>query len=225
MTTRLIEILPLALGVALNPLGITIAIVLSGRPGGIRAGAAYAAGVTGGLALALGLAHLLAFRHFSRRIDDPRIDVAKVDLAVGVVILLWAAWTIYAGRRKSSGGLSDKVLKLAVHLSPLQLIGLGIGQALASGKNLALAGAAGAKIEADQPGIATAVVSLLLFLLVAVAPLLVPLLIASKGGSTANARLDSLNVWVRDHLPMLAGVSLLILGVGLVQSGLSHLLH
>jgi hypothetical protein len=221
--TAVLDVLPLALGAAFNPVGITVLLLLLGRPDALRAGGAWTGGFVIGLAAAVAVAHLFALRHFARRIDDPRIDVAKVDIAVGALMVAWAIWTIWRGRRPSNHGPLAKMLAVVPRLRGWQLVLLSAGLTIASMKNIALAGAAGARLGADRPGASAVVVALLLFLLVAALPMLVPLLIAARGGQTGSPRLDALNGWVVAHLSQLSGVSILVLGAAMLRSGLHRL--
>jgi len=216
----LLRLIPPAIGVAVNPVAIVAAILMLGSPRPRLNGVAFTLGWVNGLLLVMIAPALLMHDRVSRAHRDPRPIVAVVDLAVGAAVLGMAAWAFFR-RPDSDRPQEPRWLSRVGAFMPWQAAVLGAFLAIASLKNLALLGNAGARLGSLDLGGPALLLATAGFLLACSATVVVPLLMALFGGDGARATLDRLRDWLLTHMNRLTAVVLVPVGLSMLQSGMS----
>lgn len=218
----LLRLVPPAVGVAVNPIAIVAGILLLGSPRPRLNGIGFTLGWMAGLFVLMVAPALLMHDRVTRVNRDPRPIMAVIDLAVGAAVLGMAAWAFFR-TPDPSAARGPRWLGRVGSFRPLQAAGLGMFLAVASLKNLALLGNAGAKLGAMDLRSPSLLLATVVFLLACSIAIVVPLLLALLGGEREQQRLDLLRDWLLSHMNRLTALVLLPVGLSMLQSGLSGL--
>jgi hypothetical protein len=223
------EVLPLALGVALSPVGPVAIIVLLGAPRGRATATAFAAGWLAGC-IALGaLCLILATQADATDGRDPSAWAAVAKLALGI-LLIGLAVRKRRGGRDHDDSFSDDAeampgwMRRLYGLTAARAFAVAAGATSLNPKNLGLT--IGAAVTIAEAGLGTGADALAMAIFVSVAALGVigPVLAHLLLGARAATGLDALKDWVLRHYSAILSVVLVVLGVTLVGEAFGQLL-
>jgi hypothetical protein len=216
-------VLGLAVGVAISPVPvIAVILMLFTRHARVN-GPVFALGWVAALGVITASALVLADAGGAATDETVAEGIARgrVVLGVGLLVLAGRTWC----RRPAPGAAPARPAWMT------QLDGLQPGRALAMGaalaglnpKNLVLATAAGTSVAALGLGTGDAVVSLLVFVLVASLTVAGPVIYQYFGGNQAERALAVLRSWLELHNAAIMTVLFLVLGANLAGDGLGLL--
>jgi hypothetical protein len=217
------EILPLLVSIAIHPIAIAVALVIAGRPGGAKGGSMYCGGFAAGIITAFGITRLLASGHFGHGGHGARMNLAKLDLVAGVVVILWALWSVTFGRKMTEDGYVGNIIRKALPMSDGQLLFKGFKGALLNPKDLAVSVALGAHLGYLDPGPLQEIAVLAIFVFVGILPLLIPAIVAWRGSTPQKSLLYLLTEWINHHLPLASSLVLVVMGLNMIRSAAPHL--
>lgn len=216
------DVLPLAIGIAISPVPI-IAVILMLMSGRARENAsAFLVGWLLGLTAVVAVVLVIGG---AAGIDSGSGSTlgSVVAIALGIVLLVLGArqWQ----KRPAPGEASELPawMQTIDELQPTRAFLLG---ALLSGvnpKNLSLAIGAAIVMGSAALDLPALVVAVVVFVLLASASIIVPVVYALTGGESAASTLDSWRVWLTEHNATVMTVLLVVIGVVLVGRGLGLL--
>lgn len=217
------EVITFAVGVAISPVPIIAVILMlfSQRARvngpGFLLGWIVALGVVGGVAYAVSDA---SDASTSNGASDT-ISWGKIVLGVLFLLLAVREW-----RSRPAPGAEPELPKWMAGvdtLTPAKALGLGVLLAGVNPKNLILT--LGAAAGLAQLGLSTgdAVVSLVVFVLLASLTIAGPVVYYVLGGARAKQKLDELKGWLGAHNAAVMAVLFLVFGVDLIAKGLPPL--
>jgi hypothetical protein len=216
------QLLPLALTIALSPLPLAALLLMLLAPDGFKAAAGFSIGWFVGVLLSATLLALLSsLLPHDRSAGTRALQVAvPLVLGIGLIALGLVQW-----HDRPRGGVEvplPRWLNALDRLTPTRATILGVGYAAFRPKNLVMAAAAGVVIlgaHTDPTGI---VFSVALFTALASITMLGPVLAYAFGGAKVRLRLVRLRVWLVRNMPLITVITVLLLGVFLVFTGLSE---
>jgi len=219
-----LQVIPIAFGVAVSPLPVVAVIVIllteRARLSSLVFSAAWILGNFVAVALAVA---------FAGRVSVPR---AGLDLPFEGAILLLAgiglvgiAWLSRRGRYQSGDPHATPSWVHSVdNLSPWGGALVAFSNATTSPKNLALALAAGAVIQISNPRPVSTLVSMLLYVVVASTTVVGPVIVYFVGGDRSRAILLRWKRKITGNAAAVMEIMLLVLGLVLAAKGLYNLL-
>ncbi|TVP68876.1 MAG: hypothetical protein EA342_04610 [Leptolyngbya sp. LCM1.Bin17] len=224
MASLIASLLPYILGSALVPLQIIIALLLLQSPQqGLLKGVAYVIGMT--------VTRLFQGVVFALVLGDAVADTAGAGgqgpvmstllLVLGIVLLI----TAYKKWQKQSDpdDPPPKWLTAIDDVSPLQALGFGVGLPLIAVKLWVFTLSALAAIATAQLGLQAAAIAYFLFIVLAQALLLLPILLRLVLPQRSQLMLERLSTWLTTYnRPIVVMVSL-VFGLLFLQSGISGL--
>lgn len=217
------EVVVYAVGVAISLMAIiAVTLMLFSKRARVN-GPVFLLGWVLALAVVSGLGYVLADQGDAATSDGASDSIAWGKIVFGVLFLAIAArnW-----RNRPAPGTQSEMPKWMSGidaLAPAKAFGLGLLLAGVNPKNLMLAVAAGAGLA--QLGLSTsdAVVSLLVFVIVASLTIAGPVVYYLVGGDEAASRLNEMKDWLALHNEAVTAVVFLIFGVDLIAKGLPPL--
>ena len=218
------DILPMAVGVAISPIPIISIILMLSTPNARKVGPAFALGWMATLAA---ISTVVALAAGVMNVGDgggPGTVGSFVRLGLGILLLGFAA---KSWRDKPAPGQPAEMphwMQTLDTIPPREAAGIAALLAGVNPKNLILAVAAGAAIAQDGANLATGLLGVVLFVLVASVTILLPLAVYFLMGARAAAILDGWKQSMSEHNAVIMAVLLIILGVVLVAKGLEGLL-
>lgn len=224
MWSALGDTLPLAVGIALSPVGLIICLVLLGsEAGGRRKAAIFGLGWFLSILIIAGIAYYLIGAARISQVQRAIYELEVLQLAFAVLCLGIAVITWVRSLRATTAARESKLLQRLDGIGMLTAGGLGLAQGFARLKNILLALGAGARFgEAGLRG-GRAVLPLAIFALMATLGVLVPMVVAVLGGSRAPAVLASVREWLEANMSSITIVALLVIGVYFLGQGLDIL--
>ncbi|MGZ6563348.1 MAG: GAP family protein [Solirubrobacteraceae bacterium] len=217
------EILPYALGAAISVIPIIAIILMLVTPKAKTNGTAFAAGFVAGLALICIVAVALAGGSNYSSSSGPTKTVSTIKLLLGL-LLLFAAFRQWRARPKP--GEEPKMPKWLASIdqfTPARSFGIGAALSTVNPKNLAMSLAAGLSIA--QAGLPTSqeAATIVIYVLLAGATILGPLIVYLAMGQRATAILGGWRTWLADNNATVMSVLLLVFAVVLIGQGISGL--
>ena len=214
------EVLTFAIGVAISPVPIIAVILMLFSQRARVNGPVFLLGWVLALAAVSGVAYAIADQ------SDPSTSSSAADtiswgkIVLGVLFLLLA---LRQWRNRPAADTEPEMPKWMAGvdaLSPGKALGLGLLLAGVNPKNLILT--LGAAAGLAQLGLSTsdAVVSLIVFVIVASITIAGPVVYYLLGGEHAKAKLDELKDWLALHNAAVMAVLFLVFGVDLIAKGL-----
>lgn len=218
------HILPLGLGVAFStvPLVIMILILLSDR--GRVASLSYLLGAVVGLAGLTTVLTLVASLLPPPRGSDGSPWVAVVELVAGTGLVLIAGWRLIRARRHRGDAprpLPSWMRRMAT-VGPIAAFGVGFVLMLRP-KNLLLTVAAGVAIGTAATAPADAVVGIAIYVLLGLSTLAAPIIFSYADPGRTRAPLERARRWIDANSALVSTAVLLVVGVVVLGSGLTHL--
>ncbi|MER7251443.1 GAP family protein [Kribbella sp. NPDC000426] len=214
-------VLPQAMAIALSPVPMIciVLVLLSDRP--VRAGVCFAAGWVGALVIAVGLVAWLTDAVAEGHEDSTRDGVDVLQLAVGV---LFGVLAVRYWRKRPEPGTTPPRPAIVERMATLSAAGLvlaGAAAALANLKNLPLVLSAGSLLGGAGLGTSQTIAAVAVFVVVASATVLGPLVAVVLVGPERSARsLRSVETWLLANLNTITVVLLTVLSAVLVGKGL-----
>jgi Sap, sulfolipid-1-addressing protein len=217
------EVLTFAAGVAISPVPI-IAVILMLFSRRARAnGPAFLAGWVLALAVVGGVVYIVSDQSNAATSSTTSDTISWGKIVLGALFLLLAArqW-----RSRPAPGAEPELPKWMAGIdafAPGKAFGLGVLLAGVNPKNLLLT--VGAAAGLAQLGLSTtdAVVSLIVFVVVASLTIAGPVVYYLLGGERAKTELDSLKGWLAVHNAAVMTVLFLVFGVDLIAKGLGRI--
>jgi hypothetical protein len=221
MGSAIVEVLPLAIGVALSPLPIAAVIVMLFTPQGRTNAATFLAGWVLGL-LGVG-AVVFVIPGLETGAGDPTALAGVVRGAVGLLLVAmgWRQW-----RSRSASGEPGKMpawMARADQLGVGRAAGMGVLFVSANPKNLLLTAAAAATIDESRLALSQQAAALLVFVALASATVAFPLIGVLVAGQRAEQVLARGKDWLIMNNARLIAVLLLLFGVLLVSRAIKIL--
>lgn len=218
------ELLPLAIGVAISPIPVIVAILVLLTP---RAGATsggFLLGWVSGIAAAVVAFGILTGVTGLTAGGEPSAVVSSLKLGLGVILLVFAASQRYADLRQGDDPQLPGWMAAIDSFSPAKAAGLGLILAVANPKNLALTLAAG--VTTGDAGLTPAenVVAAAAFTVIAASTVAGPVLgyLVAKD-RMAELLADLKTRLIRDNKTIMT-VVLVVLSFVLIGKGLGGLL-
>lgn len=238
MGQLILDLVPLAVGIILSPLAVMalVAVLLSqrARVNGVMFLIGWAVGITVVLAVSYGVLGLLKPE---QRVSTPAW-VAVVKVCLGLVLLGAGVWQYRKGHARvqamASAATPDDVvaaapqlpgwLKAASTFTASRSLLLGFGIFALNPVDLSCALIAGIDIRvAGLPGSAPIII-LTVFGIIALTPVLVPVVLMLILGAQAEPVLRQARNWIAGHSSFLNAGLLLVVGALQLQKGLSALI-
>lgn len=213
----------MAVGIALNPVAIVIAVLIESRDNPRRNGIAYLLGWLCGLALLIILPTLVLHERFgleSGRRPDLLAHAALFRAALGILLLVLAAAALVRGplpgdqvdeprwARAIDGGGAWRMFGMGAFVSGINL------------RNLVLLAAADTIIGQADLDLIGILIVLGLFIALASIGVLFPLLISFFGTEAQVGWLRESSAWLTRHMGMITGVIMGLFGIMLLTDGL-----
>lgn len=224
MGRAIADLIPLSLGLAVNPIPIVVVVLILQSPRAYADGLTFLGGWLVGL-LALATVALVTTNATESAAGGEASTIeAVVRVLLGLLLLYLAArkW----GKRPQPGEELElpKWATSIEGLSPGKIIGLGLFIAVVNPKHIALTVAG--MIAIAQADIATNAALALLIIFVALSSVGVgtPVLYALVGGDQARVRLSAWKGWLLANNATILAVILLVFGVLLLSGGIGDLL-
>ena len=217
------EVLTFAVGVAISPVPIiAVILMLFSRRAHVN-GRVFLLGWVLALGAVSGVVYALAHASNASRNSSGSDPISWAEVVLGALLLLVAAQYWRHRLRARTEPPLPKWIAGVDALTPSKALGLGLLLAGANPKNLVLA--AGAAAGLAQLGLSTvnAVVSLIVFVVIASLTIACPVVYYLIGGEQAKTKLDELKDWLRAHNAAVMVVLFVVFGVYLIANGLPSL--
>jgi hypothetical protein len=215
------EVLTFAIGVAISPVPIIAVILMLFSARARVNGPVFLLGWVSALAVVSVVVYVVSGESNASTSNTSSDTISWGKIVLGVLFLLLAVreW-------RSAAGVEPEMPKWMAGvdtLTPGKSFGLGLLLAGLNPKNLILT--AGAAAGVAQLGISTtdAVVSLIVFVVVASLSIAGPVLYHLLGGEHARTQLEELKGWLGMHNAAVMTVLLLVFGVALIAKGIGLL--
>jgi hypothetical protein len=217
------EVLTFAIGVAISPVPIiAVILMLFSRRARVN-GPMFLLGWVFALAIVSGVVYLLSNESNAATGSTASESISWGKIVLGVLLL---ALALRNWRSRPAPGVEPEMPKWMASidaLTPWKALGLGLLLAGVNPKNLILT--VGAAAGLAQLGLSTsdAVVSLIVFVVLASVTIAGPVVYYLLGGENAKTALDQLKDWLRVHNTAVMAVLFLVFGVDLIAKGLPPL--
>jgi threonine/homoserine/homoserine lactone efflux protein len=217
------EILPYALGAAISVVPIIAIILMLVTPKAKSNGASFAAGFVFGLAVICTAAVALAGGNDFSSSSGPTKTVSVIKLLLGLLLLFGAVRQWRARPKPGEAPKMPKWLDSIDQFTPPRSFGIGTALSAVNPKNLAMSAAAGLSIA--QAGLSTAQDAgvILIYVVLAGATILGPLVVYFAMGQRATEILGGWRTWLADNNATVMSVLLLVFATVLVGQGISGL--
>ena len=217
------QVLTYAVGVAISPVPIIAVILMLFSTRAKVNGPVFLLGWIAALAVVSGVVYTGSDAGGASSQSGAVDAISWGKIVLGALLLLLAArnW-----RNRPAPGAEPAMpawMSSIDALSPIKALALGLLLAGVNPKNLILT--IGAATAVAQAGVSTtdAVVSLVVFVLIASTTIAGPVVYYLVGGAHAKAALDDLKGWLAAHNNAVMAVLFLVFGVSLISTGLAPL--
>jgi hypothetical protein len=219
------DVLPSALGVAISPVPIIAVILILLAPHGHAraASVSYLLGWVVGIGLVVVVVTLVVDPVDTSKPHDPSTFSVALKLVIGALFLFLALRSWRGRPRPGQEPTMPSWMSAIADFTPAKALGLGFMLAAANPKNLALAVAGGAAIGADADDVATDVVGVVVFVVVASLSVATPVVGCLVAEQRMRAPLGELSHWLTIHASAVMTVLLLVLGVNSIGNGIAGL--
>jgi threonine/homoserine/homoserine lactone efflux protein len=217
------EILPYALGAAISVVPIIAIILMLVTPRAKSNGVSFAVGFVLGLAVICTVAVVLAGGSDFSSGSGPTKTVSIIKLLLGLLLLFGAFRQWRARPKRGEAPAMPKWLESIDQFTSPRSFGIGAALSAINPKNLAMSLAAGLSIA--QAGLSTAqdAGTILIYVLLAGATILGPLVVYLAMGRRATEILGGWRTWLADNNATVMSVLLLVFAVVLIGQGISGL--
>jgi FtsH-binding integral membrane protein len=217
------EVLPLAVGVGISPLPILVVILMLLTPRAKATASAYLVGWVLGLVLVSAVAAMLAQSMGISAQDEDQSTVAWGQVVFGLLLLLmgWQQW-----RTRPAPGEEIALpgwLSALDRFTPAKALGVGLLFSAGNPKNLMLTLTAAVTISASALTTGQQIATMGLFILIASAGVLAPMVVYLASGDSAARVLGGWRTWLAINNATVMSVLLLVLGTLFIGQGLGAL--
>ena len=215
------EVLPKAVGVAISPVVVVLVILLLVSASGRTTGPGFLVGWMVGVAALTTVALALATGVDVDSDSSAQDGFHLFQFTLGLVFVFLGVKTWRGRPRPGVPSEDPKLFKAVDSMSVVKAAGLGFAFAtFAAPKKLALELGAGGTIARGGASIATEMVVVLIFTLIASIPVIAPLVAVAVLGERADSSLDATKSWLMAHntvimLVVFTFLSAHFLGIGL----------
>jgi len=214
------QILPLAIGIAISPMPIIAAILMIMSTKGRTTSLGFLLGWVLGIITAV-----IAFTLLSSLLPDggptgPQPIKGVIQLVLGVLLLLLAVRQWRSRPKPGHAATLPKWMQAIDTMRFLPAAGLGFALAAINPKNLLLAVSTGASIGAGALDPAGTVVVIAVFVVIASATVVVPVVGYAVAADRLSGALASLREWLTRENAAIMAIVLLVLGAAVIGKGI-----
>ncbi len=224
MVSAILGMLPLGLGIALNPIAIGAGILILSTARPRVNGLLFAIGWILGLLLLIVLSSRFVLLQRAEAREAGRDLPSVIWVAIGALVLLAAVRAIRGRPLPGEAPVTPRWLRAIDTAGPVRIFGIGLVLAMVSLRNLALLAAAAAAIGGVDLGLVEWAVAVASFLVVSSIGILVPLLVRLFGGEEADATLAGWSMWLNRHVATITAGVLGVIGMYLLSRGVAGVL-
>ena len=223
MSDTLSQMLPSAVGVAISPLPIIAVVLMLVTALGRVNGPAFLLGWMTGLVMVGAVLLAVASGGDARELGAPATWVSVVILGLGVLLLLTARKQWRGRPRAGDAVQTPQWLEALDTFSPVKAAGAGVVLSALNPKNLLLAVAGAAAIAQTGLSLGQQVMAYVVFVLMATTGVGAPVLIYFAMGERSRLLLNRLKHWMAQHSAVILAVLWLLIGLKLINDGISGL--
>ena len=218
VTELIVDVLPMALGIALSPFPVIPAIMLLLTPRAVPVSSAFVAGWLVGVAVATSA--FVSLASVLDRADEQPGWVAWVRVAIGLALIVLGVrqWLTRHARTESPAWMAS--LESA---TPGSAARLALLLSAANPKILLLAAAAGVTIGSAEPGLGVAVATVAVFTLLASVSVALPLVSYAAAGERVLGPLRRARDWLQANNAAVMAVVITVIGVLVLANGVQGL--
>jgi hypothetical protein len=220
MTSPLIDLFLLGIGVALNPAAVIAIILILTRTRKARTGVLFLAGWITGLLLLVILPSLIIMEGLRRLMGASVWLPAWAWFLLGGLFLAGAFLSLQDRARELDLSAEPRWAGLIANGGGGRIFSVGATLSLASLRNIVLLAAAVALISNASLGLSGALVAAGIFLLASSLGVLTPLLVYLFGGPLAATRLEAGGGWLQRNLVWVKIAVLAAVGAGMLLHGI-----
>lgn len=223
MSSALLHLLPLAAAASISEIPMLTMIVLLLSPNRARSALPYVLGWTLGIFITVALATLGAnatLPHPAHPHDHDRA-VAYAEIALGVLVLLFAGWRLWRKRGAQSTRMPSWMHAIE-SMNGRSAFGVGL-IFNARPKAILLAIAAGLILRGAHLSLGDTLVALGVYTLVAASTIVVPVAVTLVDPTRMQQPLANLQQWIERHRVLVSTVILVVVGMFLAIDGLVRL--
>ncbi len=215
---EIVELIPLALVIALSPLSVIPGILMLHTPRPRPTGLAFLGGWTLGIA-AVTAAFVVA-SDLAGGLDKAPPGAAYVRIAIGVLLIAFGLYRWFTRNRSEH---TPKWMTSMTSIGPGRAFVTALVLTVANIKALLICAAAGAAIGTAALGRTGSWIAALVFTAIAVSSVAIPILGYLIVGERLDPPLSRLRVWMETNHGGLVAAILLVIGVALLYKGIHAL--
>jgi threonine/homoserine/homoserine lactone efflux protein len=217
------SVLPLAVAIAIFPIPIIAVVLLLGSGSGVRKGIAFVLAWLVGLAGIGAVTLLLAGVLDAAGADGPATWVSVLLLFVGVLLVVLGGRQWRCRPRGDADAPMPRWMQRMDGFAPVKAAELGLALTVLNPKNLMLVAVAALEIADLGMPAGREIVVLAVFVLIASAGVLLPVLTAVALGSRSRAPLEAIREWMVHANATIMTVLFLLIGAKLIGDAIAGL--
>lgn len=215
--------LPIALGVLMSPMPIVALVLVLVSRRARSNGPAFALGWSVGIVAVGGLTIVLADTGDAGSATEAADWVGVLKIVLGVLLIMLAARS-WRKRPRGAGPATTPPWMAALDgFGVVRSFGLAFGLGAVNPKNLLLVISGGTAIASATGATGERVIALIVFVIVASAGIMAPLVIYLSMGARAEPMLRRLKTWLTENNAVIMTVVLLVLGTKILGDGIAIL--
>ncbi|MFN8497187.1 MAG: GAP family protein [Anaerolineae bacterium] len=226
------DILPAAIGVAVNAFAIIAVIVILFSKQGVANGITFLVGWIGGLAFVVALVHTLMRTGAAMLSGNPSLDI--IQSLLGILLgLLFLGMGFAQWRKRPKGGVEEPLPKWLVEadakvttgdvITPNRSASLAFALAALNPKAIALVLATSIVVFKSSSTFVDTLLDFTTFIVVASLAVAIPVVYRVVGGENAQVRLLQWKDWLITHRAVVMAAVLFLLGAMFLLKGLAGL--
>jgi hypothetical protein len=215
-----VDTLPLALGIALNPLAIGAGMLIFSGPNSQVSGLSFAIGWVLGLTFLL----VLSTRIYQAVLDALPALPSELPWVIWAglgALFLAAATRVWRNRRARTPSEPPRWMRVGDRGGVRGTLGLGVFLSMVSLRNMTLLAASAGVIGAADLALPALAVTVAVFVSISSIGILVPLLVDLFGGQSADATLERWRDWLARNMGSITAVVLALVGAYLLGRGIA----
>jgi threonine/homoserine/homoserine lactone efflux protein len=217
------DVLPLAVAIAIFPVPIIAAVLLVGSDRGLTKGAAFALAWAVGLAAVGATVLWLADEAGASEDGEPATWASVLLLVLGILLLAYAIKQWRGRPREDEEPPTPRWMSAVDAFTPTKAAGVGFALSGLNPKNVLLAAAAAAEIAEFGLSTGEQIGVLAVFVLIASAGVLTPVVLALALGDRSREPLDRVRGWMARNNAVIMAVLFVLIGAKLVGDAISGL--